>query len=179
MLSEICLPDEADDKQSNTSSPDDERDGEQWTRSNENLLRVWCEAWATATKEHARQHRVLVTWQTRVALPSVALPLIFSPLSNTMKHSDCEGEGQRAKDIVIMVGFIACSISSAASAYFQWGVVGERHLLASRRYADLISDTEEILAKQRRHRSDVAIALRTLKDRSDYLLLSAPPLPVS
>jgi hypothetical protein len=111
-----------------------------------------------------------------VALPSVALPLIFSPLSNAINERDCEE--QQSKDLLLTAGFILCSITSALNAYFKWGVTGEKHLAASRQYADLVSDTEEVLAKLRKHRPHAAITLRTLKDRSDHLMQWAPPLPL-
>lgn len=161
------------------SPPDEERDAEPWTRANEELLRLWCNDWSKATVDHAIQHESYTKWQNRFAIPSVALPLVLSPISSTTRPSDCEGAEQHARDTLVVLGFIACSITSALNAYFEWGVTGEKHLTASRRYADLVSDTEEILAKLRRHRANAAVTLRTLKDRSDNLLQWSPPLPIS
>ncbi len=170
---------EPDKTRSHDSPPDEERDAEPWTRSNEDLLRSWCSNWSKANRDHAAQHETFSLWQNRVALPSVALPLVFSPLSNTFRQSNCDSAGQQTKDVLVMVGFVLCSITSALNAYFKWGVTGEKHLAASRQYADLVSDTEEILAKLRRHRPHAAVTLRTLKDRSDHLMQWAPPLPLA
>jgi hypothetical protein len=162
-----------------SSTPDIERNSEPWTSANEDLLRCWCEAWSLASEEHACEHHRYHRWQTGVALPSVALPLILSPISNTYKNSDCDGSGQRTKDVLIMFGFIACSVLSATNVYFHWGITSEAHLTVSRRYSDLVSDTEEMLAKLRCFRLGAAVSLRTLKDRSDHLLQFSPPLPYS
>ena len=73
----------------------------------------------------------------------------------------------------------AAGCVAALSTLLQADGKSERHLHAGHRYADLISDAEEVLCKERAFRTDVDVTVQGFKMRSDALLRIIPPVHVS
>ncbi len=168
-----------EDPPSTGTSPDDERLAEPWEAPSEELLRRWGADWAKRCQEHNAQSRKYARKHTVLSVPAVLLPLIFAPASSVVGSDSvdwCTGAGRDARNTLLSVSFIICSTFSALVAYFRWDGVSQRHLASSRAYHDLVSDVEEILSKGRRHRPEAAVALRSLKNRSDYVFGAAPRL---
>lgn len=161
------------------SSPDAVRSTEPWTRSLEELLRSWCKIWRIRGDLHLQQSEIYSKWQTGLAIPCVALPLIFAPVSSGFSAHDCNDAALRAKDLSLAVGFIACSVTAAFNAFFRWGETSIKHMDAGRHYMKLVSDAEEILAMERRHRPEAVLAMRTLKIGSDSILRVSPLIPIT
>jgi len=175
----VSLPDNMDevcvDTSASSSTSDRERIAEQWKERNETLLYEWLGTWKVSAECHALEYESYQKWQNFVALPSVLLPLIFSPLARFIPTS-CTPEGIEMRSFILAGGFIACACVSALNAYCKWGVTAEQHLTSSKRYGDLVSDVEELLTKSRKDRSQAAVVLRTLKMKNDNLSQESPCL---
>lgn len=160
------------------STSDVERLVEPWKRELENLLRQWAISWKQKSNCHANVSEQYNKWQTILALPCVALPLVFTPLTSTTSQSSCTDPHElQLQNLLTVVGFVSCSVFSAINAYFRWGELAVSHNDASWRYGKLVTECEELLATERRFRPQAETTLRTLKVRGDDLLATAPLLP--
>lgn len=160
---------------SSTSTLDDEREAERWQRKNENILYEWLGEWKSAAESHAQCYESYSMWQNVVAVPSVVLPLVCTPLS-FINHRDCSSIESTVYMSSNVMGFVVCACIAALNAYCGWGIIAEKHLISSKRYHDLVSDVEEILSKHKKDRDRAAVVLRTLKLKSAHLLEEAPCL---
>lgn len=161
------------------STPDAERRAEPWTRAREDLLHRWILEWKSLCDLHAVQSENFNNKQFLLAVPSVALPLVFAPVSNGVKTTSCDTNAIDLKDMFLAIGFVLCSVTAAFNAYFRWGEKAVMHWETSKTYAKLVSDAEEVLATERKYRIEAAVALRTLKVRSDSILASSSLLPIA
>jgi hypothetical protein len=149
---------------------DVERREERWTPRSESLLRAWAWEW------HARAagHEAARAWWNRLHyaldIPNTLLPLIISAVWGQLPLK----EG--APLATATLAFSGCL--SALTIILQAGAKAERHMHAGHRYADLISDAEETLCKERAYRSDVDVTVQGFKMRSDALLRTSPPVSV-
>lgn len=150
---------------------DIERKEERWTTGSESLLRAWAWEW------HAREerHEEARAWWKRVHyaldIPNTLLPLVISAVWGKLPPEE---------GVPLATATLAISGCLAAlSTILQAGAKAERHLHAGHRYADLISDAEETLCKERAYRSDVDVTVQGFKMRSDALLRISPPVRVN
>ena len=149
---------------------DVERREERWTARAESLLRAWAWEW------HARmaRHEYARTWWMRVHycldLPNALLPLVISAVWG---HLPPEEGAPLATATLALSGCTA-----ALATLLQADAHAERHLHAGHRYADLLSDAEELLCKDRAYRTDVDVTVQGFKMRSDALLRTSPPVRV-
>lgn len=159
------------------SSPDAMRNAAPWTHQVETLLNEWCKIWRVRANLHLHQSEAYANWQSCLAIPCVALPLLFAPVSSGFSSYSCNAAELKTKDLTLAVGFIACSVSSALNAFFKWGEESVKHREAGKHYLQLISDVEELLAMHRKHRPELSVTLRTLKMTSEGILKTAPLIP--
>jgi hypothetical protein len=149
---------------------DIERSEERWTAQAEKLVRAWAWEW------HARveRHEEARTWWRRahysLDIPNALLPLVISAVWGRLPPAD---GAPLATATLVLSGCMA-----ALSALLQAEAKAERHLHAGHRYADLISDAEETLCKDRAYRTDVDVTVQGFKMRSDALLRISPPVRV-
>lgn len=148
------------------SGADVERQEEVWTSESEILLSEWSKEWHLRTS----QHEISMRWWKRChymfEIPGALLPLIVSAVW---------GELPPAEGAPLATATLGLAGSlSALATLLQAAEKSERHLHASHRYADLISDAEEMLCKQRAFRPDVDVTVQGFKMRSDTLLRISP-----
>ena len=102
-------------------------------------------------------------------LPSLILPAVLSPLSQTLKdeyyisYINCSG--------FILVGIFSCIL-----AFFNYGKRSEQFFNVEGRFRDLITDINECLCKHPNNRGECSMVLRTFRMRFDTLNESIPNL---
>jgi len=142
------------------------RTEEPWSAKNERLLCEWAKEWHEREIFHSRDH----IWWKRffyiLNIPASTLPLIVAGFWGDLPES----EG----NFLATATMTASGILSAIVTLLKPEAVAERHLYASHRYSDLISDVEEILVKNSCYRPDVDRTVLAFKIRSDSLLRGCP-----
>jgi hypothetical protein len=147
------------------------REEEVWTRAGERLLCEWSKEWHI----RASKHEINRAWWKRLHLllgiPSTVLPLFVAGLWGNLP----EEEGSVTATLTMAVS----GALGALMTFVQPEAQAERHLHATHRYADLISDVEEVLSKEPRFRTDSDVTVLSFKMRSDGLLRVSPPVRMS
>jgi hypothetical protein len=143
---------------------------EPWAPLAESLLRNWSLEWRARAAEHEKGHQWWKRVQYSLDLPSTILPLLISAIWGRLPPE----EGAPVATATLALS----GCLSALSALLQAHVNAERHLHAGHRYADLISDLEETLCKEREYRPDVDVTIQSFKMRSDMLLRTSPAADV-
>lgn len=145
---------------------DNPRQEEVWSNEAESLISEWSREWHV----RAAGHEIAMRWWKRchylLEIPSAVLPLAVSAIWG--KLPPAEGAPMATGTLALAGGI------SALATLLQADAQSERHLHASHRYADLISDAEEVLCKQRAFRPDVDVTVQGFKMRSDALLRISP-----
>ena len=151
-----------------SSDRDVSREEEPWNRRNEALIVNWLEE--SRVLKHDTWGNVCEVKHRRWALPAVLLPTIMAPVSATF-------HGQSWARYLDMSAFLATAIASAISTFYNYGGLAERHYKASACFADLSTDIEECLTKNRRFRPAADIFVQGAKIRFDELNKQGPRLP--
>lgn len=155
-----------DEKENNET---DERLDEPWEDSQEALIQGWrtnCESLAARHEEAAK---VAKKKAVKYGLPAIIIPLLMTPLSSAFQDTEWIG-------YVEMSAFMTSGLASAMSQFFNFSGKSEKHFSFSSRYADLVTDIDQELAKRRPFRQSVDTF--TLKIKMAYMALNraAPDL---
>jgi hypothetical protein len=145
---------------------------ESWTIESEVLLQHWAIRWGLQEDAHiiaSLFKRRLYYW---IAIPTTIIPLATVPLTTPavvdMPHVS----------IVITIALVVTAALSGIASMFRFDKAHADHENAAFRYADLISDVEEILSKRRKFRPDVDMTVSNLKIRSDTLKRYSPDVSI-
>lgn len=144
------------------------REEEQWTNSHSTLLQTWCHEWHIRTELHEDARRWWKQMHYFLAIPNAIIPLVVASIWGKMPEEEGSFIATAALTLAGCVGALLTLVQPEAQS--------EKHLHASHRYADLISDVEESLSKHPRFRTDSDITIQGLKMRSDALLRISPAL---
>jgi hypothetical protein len=147
------------------------RSEESWTIENEMLLRHWSTKWGVLEDAHkaASIFKKHVYYMTTI--PTIIIPLATVPLTTSEVNFEC-------MNLAITIALITTAILSGISSVFRFDKQHIKHEHAAVRYADLVSEVEEILSKRRKFRPEVDMTVSKLKTRSDALYLYSPPVSV-
>ena len=152
------------------SGVDKERQEEQWSDLTEDLLQEWAREWHLRNAAHNHAHAWWKRFFYFIEVPKVALPLLVATIWNGLPV---------AEGTPLATATMATSGTlNALAALLQADAKAERHMHTAHRYADLISDAEELLSKERSFRADVDVSIQGFKMRSDALLRSSPHVHV-
>ena len=146
------------------------REEEAWSPQAERLVCAWSAEWHARRDAHHAARRWWKRMHYLLDVPGVVVPIIVSGVWGKLPRE----EGSTVATATLTLS----GCVTALGTVLQPGTKAEQHLHAAERYADLISDAEEVLAKARRHRPEVDLCVLGFKMRSDSLLRSSPPVPV-
>ena len=145
------------------------RKDEKWSDKHEKLVNKWLKiaqensiAHNVAGKNHKCKHVIF-------GLPSVILPIIFSPVCIAL-------DGDISLPYVSMAGFITSGLFGAVDKFFDFSGNHQKHMDYSARYSDIISDIEYEMAKERQYRTDPDQWTMRIQGKLDYTSGSAPDL---
>ena len=154
----------------NGAGQDIDREEEAWSRQAERLVCAWSAEWHLRRDAHYAARRWWKRLHYLIDVPGVVVPIMVSGVWGKLPRE----EGSTIATATLTLS----GCVTALGTVLQPGTKAEQHLHAAERYADLISDAEEVLAKARRHRPEVDLCVLGFKMRSDSLLRSSPPVPV-
>jgi hypothetical protein len=102
-------------------------------------------------------------------LPSVLVPLIMAPASLMLESANIA-----SLPFVNACGFMLTGIFTGVYSFFKYGEKMERHFAFSARYADIVTDIESELIKERKHRIPADVMTIKIKMSLNYLNNTAP-----
>lgn len=155
------------DPHSALNEADAHRTEQPWLKESEALLKTWrAEAVASSSK-----HLSLARWcrsrHIGMSIAGMLIPGIMTPMSVLTRSIP-------NASYVEMVAFAATGVLNSVSAVMDYGARSERHYSYSGRYADLVTDIDQELAKPRRFRQPVDTFTLHTKMIYDTLNLTAP-----
>jgi hypothetical protein len=145
------------------------RDEEPWDTSTEDLIKEWRESCSRLATAHEQSARACKRKHVLYGLPSLMIPMVMTPLSAALKDQDWIS-------YVEMSAFMCTAVTSAMVQFFNFSGKTERHFSFSARYADLVTDIDQELAKPRHFRQQVDTFSLKVKMMYDALNRSAPDL---
>lgn len=143
------------------------REEEQWTEQHSILLQ---REWHVRTDKHEHARRWWKRMHYVLAIPNAIVPLVVVSIWGKMPKDEGPIVATGALTLAGCVGALLTLVQPEAQS--------EKHLHASHRYADLISDVEESLSKHPKFRTDSDITIQGLKMRSDALLRISPAVHI-
>jgi hypothetical protein len=120
---------------------------EKWTLAHETLCKQWRDQAQSASDGHNAAGKKNKFKHVVFGLPSVLLPIIFSPVSIAL-------ENDPSLPYVSMVGFIATGLFGAIDNFFNYSGKTSEHMNYSAQYADIVSDIDYELVQGREYRVD-------------------------
>jgi hypothetical protein len=79
---------------------------------------------------------------------------------------------------LVVLALIASGLAGALQSILQWERQSEQHCQAAFRYADLLSDAEEVLCKERTFRPSMDITIQRFKMRMDSAERYSPSVSI-
>ena len=138
---------------------------EDWTTNSENLARSWLATATTLSNKHTQCALINKRRHVVTGLPTLIIPTIFAPLTLVLTDK-----------YLSVGGFIATALFSAINSFLNYNQKYQKHLDYAARYADIITDIEYELAKQRKFRISPDVFLTKIRLKLDYLKQNAPDI---
>jgi hypothetical protein len=151
---------------------EEKRTEEPWHSSLENYLKHMRDVADTHSSLHEQAGYHFKKRNNWFGLPSVLIPLIMAPVSLML-----ESVGTPAIQYVNAGGFMLTGVFTGVYSFFKYGEKMERHFAFSARYADILTDIESELIKERRHRIPADVMIVKVKMSVDNLKKTAPVIP--
>lgn len=148
---------------------DIERDEEPWDEPHEELIDKWRESCKSLARSHEDAAQAYKKKNVMYGLPSLMIPMVMAPLSAALKDYDYIS-------YIETIAFMSTAVASAMVQFFKFSAKSERHFSFATRYADLVTDIDQELAKARRFRQQVDTFSLKVKMMYDALNRSAPDL---
>lgn len=145
------------------------RDEEPWDTPTEDLIKEWRESCSSLAAAHEQSARTCKRKHVWYGLPSLMIPMVMTPLSAALKDQDWISYFE-------MTAFMCTAVTTAMVQFFNFSGKSERHFSFSARYADLVTDIDQELAKPRHFRQQVDTFSLKVKMTYDALNNSAPDL---
>jgi hypothetical protein len=143
-----------------------------WTTDIEDLIRRWKDQTEKLSHVHQESGYINRTRYYRLAIPSIFIPFIMTLVSQNLYT----GTNDPAH-IVDGVMFMATSILSSLSLFFNYNQISEEHFQISARYTDISNRIDSELARRRRFRTPSDVFITELKGNIENLGETAPNLP--
>lgn len=136
---------------------------EDWTKNNEELARQWLEHATHLSTKHTQCAMINKRRHFATGLPTLVIPTVFAPLTLVLTDK-----------YISVGGFIATAIFSAVNSFLNYNQKYQKHLDYSARYADIITEIQYELAKQRKFRLAPDVFLTKIRLQLDHLKQNAP-----
>ena len=145
------------------------REEEPWLDDHEALIHQWRQTSDTLSKKHEDAGYAAKRKHTRFGLPAMLIPMVMAPMTPLFSS-------HWSTVYVESVGFVLSAVASGMVQFFNFAGKSERHFNFSARYADLVTDIEQELAKPRQYRQQVDTFSLRVKMMFDALNRHAPTL---
>lgn len=142
---------------------------EPWNTAQEELIDKWRTACDDLSVKHQISAESCKKKHSFYGLPSLIIPLLMTPISATFKDESWIS-------YIEMSAFMLSGVASAMLQFYNFSGKKERHFAFSARYADLVTDIEQEMAKPRQFRQEVDTFSLKIKMLYDALNRSAPDL---
>lgn len=145
----------------------DEASEASWTDSIEDYLRnirSKCEDASSAHNEAGYKQKAL---NGKWAFPAMLIPSVSAPIMGAFKDQDWIA-------YFGMGSMCVTAVCTGFSTFFRFGEKSQAHFNYAGRYADVVTDIDEILAKPSSKRASGTVVMRTIRMQYDSLSLSAP-----
>jgi hypothetical protein len=154
----------------NSSLPDAPREEEAWSDNSDRLLFEWSSDWQRRAREHEQAENSARKRYYMLQIPTALIPVILAPLLSS--HTLAEDS-----PIVVFL-LVVCAATSGLQSMLSLERKSEQHSQSAFRYLDLVTDVEEVLAKERRFRPRCSVTIQRFKMRMDAANHFSPPVPV-
>tara|TARA_Y100000992_G_scaffold299430_1_gene266205 strand:- start:110 stop:586 length:477 start_codon:yes stop_codon:yes gene_type:complete len=145
------------------------REEEPWLDDHEALIHQWKQTSDTLSKKHEDAGYAAKRKHTRFGLPAMLIPMVMAPMTPLF--------GSHWSTLYVeSAGFVLSAVASGMVQFFNFAGKSERHFNFSARYADLVTDIEQELAKPRQYRQQVDTFSLRVKMMFDALNRHAPTL---
>lgn len=148
---------------------DNKREEEPWDTPTEDLIKAWRESCSSLANAHEKNAIKCKRKHIFYGLPSLMIPMVMTPLSASLKD-------EKWISYVETSAFMCTAVTNAMLQFFNFSGKTERHFSYSARYADLVTDIDQELAKPRQYRQQVDTYSLKVKMMYDALNRSAPDL---
>jgi hypothetical protein len=142
---------------------------EPWDETMEALIKAWRDASEGLAAAHNVAGKACKKKHVLYGLPSLMIPMVMAPLSAALKDVEWIS-------YVEMCAFMGTAATSAMVQFFNFSGKTEKHLAFSARYADLVTDIDQEMAKPRQYRQQVDTFSLKIKMMYDALNRAAPDL---
>lgn len=146
------------------------RSDEPWSDLHEKLLQDWAEEWTAAQAAHSAAETRKKCLHRCFQIPNVLIPIVLAPMLAAKVVSEDQ--------LVVIMALVLAGVTGGVMSVMGWERVSEQHAQAAFRYADLLSDAEELMAKQRRFRPRCDVTMQRFKMRMDNASKLSPPVSV-
>jgi len=152
------------------SPPPAQRLEEGWSVKTEALLLAWSTQWDAKSTAHS-DAEANKRWKHQcLQLPTVIIPIVLAPLLASQYLSET------SPAVVILL--VVSGLAGALQSTLQMERKSEQHAQAAFRYADLLTDAEEIMSKDRFFRPTMDVTIQKFKMRMDSAERYSPPVHV-
>ncbi|PQM58840.1 MAG: hypothetical protein CML47_07115 [Rhodobacteraceae bacterium] len=153
-----------------TTSLDETRNEEPWTRKGEELIREWNADIKRRESLHDESGYYYKKMRKRWGLPAIILPAVMAPISTVFSDKEWI-------KYVNMTSFVIVAIMGGIDSFFSFSTRKERHFNHSARYGELSTAIEGELFKNKRFRIQSDVFCTEVRMRYDMLNTTAPVIP--
>jgi len=143
---------------------------EAWTEKSELLLYTWSSAWDQKAAAHGAAEGRARCRHLALQVPTVLIPIALAPL--------LAAQYVQENSIIVVLALIVSGLTGALQSVLGLERKSEQHAQAAFRYADLLTDVEELLCKDRRFRPRCDVTVQKFKMRMDSAERYSPPVSV-
>jgi len=144
-------------------------DGEPYTEKNEKLLREYLDHSRVQSAKHYKKAKKLKLYHRVFGLPSMLIPLIYSPIAAFFK-------GEDGIDVATVCVLVTTAIFSGTTQFFNFSEKSQKHFEFEAKYADLITTINGELLKQRNYRIPASRFIAKVHSDFDHYGATAPDL---
>lgn len=135
---------------------------------------------AKKSEEHSLAGHHFRKLEIRWRLPSIVIPLAFSPLVLMVGYLDDKSCGEAGlSDYVAALGLLLTSIFTGVSGFFTYGNRSSTHHTYSAQYNSIVTDIEAEIIKKPKFRISADLFVTTMKMKYDNLVFGEPVVPLS
>ena len=138
-----------------------------WTDEVEQYIKDILKKCEDSSSAHEKAGYEAKKLHARYAFPGTLIPTISAPVVGVFKD-------QEWCIYFTLASMVSTAVCNGFSNFFNFGQKSQLHFNFAGRYADIVTDIQECLAKTKNKRASGQVVMRTVKMKYDALSLSAP-----
>ena len=143
---------------------------EAWTDKSELLLYTWSRSWDEKSAAHGAAEGTARRHHLALQVPTVLIPIVLAPV--------LAAQYLREDSLVVVIALVISGLTGALQSILGLERKSEQHAQAAFRYADLLTDVEEVLCKDRCFRPRCDVTVQKFKMRMDSAERYSPPVNI-